>query len=166
MSPGGGGGPARPLTLTFLGTRGGIEARSRRHARHSVLRVAHRGRTVLLDCGADWRGRVRRLAPDAILLTHAHPDHAGGLAGGAPCPVYAVAATWATLRAAAVTDRRVLTPRRHHRVAGLAVQAFPLVHSQRAPAVGYRIRAGGAAFFYAPDVAALPAARAALRGLA
>lgn len=48
----------------------------------------------MLDCGADWLGRVARLRPSAIVLTHAHPDHAAGLADGAPCPVYATAETW------------------------------------------------------------------------
>lgn len=56
--------------------------------------VRGRGRTVLIDAGAGgfkhWGGRLKtnlRLAGvrsseiDAILLTHAHPDHVGGLVG-------------------------------------------------------------------------------------
>ena len=46
---------------------------------------------VMVDCGADWLHRVQGLAPDAIVITHAHPDHAWGLAQGAPCPVFATA---------------------------------------------------------------------------
>ena len=52
----------------------------------------------MLDCGADWLGRVVRLRPSAIVLTHAHPDHAAGLTDGAPCPVYATAETWDRIR--------------------------------------------------------------------
>jgi glyoxylase-like metal-dependent hydrolase (beta-lactamase superfamily II) len=37
----------------------------------------------MIDCGADWLGEVDRVAPDVIVLTHAHPDHAGGLRKGA-----------------------------------------------------------------------------------
>src|ERR671930_2576637 len=80
--------------LTFLGTRGEIEVRSRRHRRHSSALVRHGGARIMIDCGADWLGRVRAIAPTAIVLTHAHPDHAAGLAEGAPCPVYATEATF------------------------------------------------------------------------
>src|SRR5690606_3412712 len=70
---------SHPMVLRFLGTRGEIEARTRAHRMHASLEVAYRGRSVMIDCGADWRARVWRLAPKAIVLTHAHPDHAAGL---------------------------------------------------------------------------------------
>jgi hypothetical protein len=38
-------------------------------------------------------------------------------------------------------------------IAGLTVEAFPLLHSTRAPAVGYRLCAGRGRVFYASDVA-------------
>src|SRR5207249_11598356 len=67
------------MKLTFLGTRGEIEARTRRHRMHSSLLVTHRGKKVMIDCGLDWLGKFQRLHLDAIVLTHAHPDHAWGL---------------------------------------------------------------------------------------
>ena len=42
---------------------------------------------------------------------------------------------------------------------------FPVEHSIRAPAVGFRVSAGGACFFYVPDVAGIPDAAHALRGI-
>jgi glyoxylase-like metal-dependent hydrolase (beta-lactamase superfamily II) len=127
------------MTLTFLGTRGYIDARSRRHRRHSVLRIAYRQRAVLIDCGEDWLSRLKALDPAAILLTHAHPDHAGGLKRGAPCPVYAPAEVWATMPRWPLAAREVLRPRETREVSGLRVEPFRVVHSLRAPAVGYRI---------------------------
>ena len=77
------------VELTFLGTRGEIKVHSRRHHRHSALLIEHGDARIMIDCGADWLGRLHGIAPTAIVLTHAHVDHAGGLAQGAPCLVYA-----------------------------------------------------------------------------
>lgn len=82
------------MKLTFLGTRGYIDAATRLHGRHSSLMVGYRRRRVMVDAGEDWLGLVGAVDPHALVLTHAHPDHAFGLAGGAPCPVWATADTW------------------------------------------------------------------------
>ena len=39
------------MKLTFLGTRGEIEARTRRHRMHSSLMISHGGADVMIDCG-------------------------------------------------------------------------------------------------------------------
>src|SRR6185437_9409201 len=96
------------LALTFLGTRGEIDIRSRRHKRHSSLLVQRGKARIMIDCGADWLGFVQRLAPTAIILTHAHEDHAAGLAAGVPCPVYATRETWNLISRFPVRERRVL----------------------------------------------------------
>ena len=155
------------LRITFLGTRGGIVARRRGHFRHSSLLVSHRGHRLLIDAGADWLGALERVGPEAIVVTHAHPDHVGGLAQGAPCSVYATAATWRSMPRfpIAARQRRILRPGRRHRIAGLTVEPFPVQHSLRAPAVGLRIAAGGARLFYVPDVLSIPHCARALRGV-
>jgi phosphoribosyl 1,2-cyclic phosphodiesterase len=154
------------MRLLFLGTRGEIDIRTRRHRRHSALLVGKAGMRLMIDCGADWRGRIEGIDPAAILLTHAHRDHAGGLAEGAPCPVYATADTWRLLASYPIADRRVIAPRRPFAIGRIAVEGFPVAHSLRAPAVGYRIGGGGRTFFYVPDVALIRDSRAALDGVA
>jgi phosphoribosyl 1,2-cyclic phosphodiesterase len=140
------------LKLRFLGTRGEIEISSPAHRFHSVLLVSYRARNVLVDCGADWLGRLGSLRPQAIVLTHAHPDHAGGLRGGATCPVYATAETWRAIERYPIREREVVAPRSSIAIRGLTFEAFALEHSLRAPAVGYRIAGGRTTVFYAPDV--------------
>lgn len=142
-------------TITFLGTRGSIELKNRRHRRHSALLIQHRNRRVMVDCGADWLGRVMGLAPDAIVVTHAHDDHVDGLRQGAPCPVYATAETWDLIAGYPIERRRRLAPRTSEVIEGLNFEACPVQHSLRCPAVGYRIGIGQAVIFYVPDVAAI-----------
>jgi ribonuclease BN (tRNA processing enzyme) len=119
---------------------------------------------VLVDCGEDWLGELAALRPQAIVLTHAHPDHAFGLRDGAPCPVWATAETWAKLEGFPVPDKRLLHPREPETVRGITFEAFPVQHSIRAPAVGYRITAGRAAVFYAPDLVYIYERQEALAG--
>ena len=155
----------RDIDLTFLGTRGEIGARSRRHCRHSALLVRRGRARLMIDCGADWLNRLKSVAPTAIVLTHGHADHALGLAGGAPCPVYATEETSSLIARFPIEDRRVVAPQTPFTIGGVTFEAFPVQHSLRAPAVGYRVSAGRAALFYVPDLAAIEDQREALRGI-
>ena len=119
----------------------------------------------MIDCGADWLGRLHRIAPTAIVLTHAHVDHAGGLAQGAPCLVYATSKTLRLLRRFPIRDRRRMPLKKSVTIDGIRFTAYPVQHSIRAPAVGYRVSAEAGSFFYLPDVAKLSNASYALRGV-
>lgn len=140
------------MKLTFLGTRGYIEAKNRRHRMHTSLMVAYRGRSVMVDCGETWLGRLDGLSPRGIVVTHAHPDHVGGLEQGADCPVYATEQAWEGMQGFPLSRRRMITPREPQKIEGIAFEAFTVEHSLRAPAVGYRIQAGRVTIFYVPDV--------------
>jgi phosphoribosyl 1,2-cyclic phosphodiesterase len=152
------------VKLTFLGTRGEIEARTVRHGMHSALLVEYYGRRVMIDCGDDWRGGLSGIDPDAIVLTHAHPDHAWGLRDGAPCPVHATRATWEDIGGYPIEVRRVIEPRRPAEIEGIGFEAFEVEHSTRCPAVGYRVTAGRVAVFYGPDLVYIHEREAALSG--
>ena len=153
------------MKLTFLGTRGGIKLRSRRHWYHSALLIEQAGARVMIDCGADWLGRLCRIRPAAILLTHAHPDHAAGLARGAPCTVYAPPRTFDLLRRYPIEDKRKMPLRSILTIGELKFEAIPVQHSIRAPAAGFKVSSQDASFFYVPDIAAFPGASMALRGV-
>jgi phosphoribosyl 1,2-cyclic phosphodiesterase len=126
------------------------------------------GRILVVDCGimfpdVDMPG-IDLVLPDftylrdnadrveAILLTHAHEDHAGGLRGGSPCPVFGTAATLGAIARFGVAEHRVVERRTPFRLGGLRFEAFPVEHSLRAPAVGYRVTSNGTSLFYAPDL--------------
>ncbi len=153
------------MKLSFVGTRGNTPTRTSRHHMHSSLLVSYRGKRVMLDCGEDWLGHIGRVHPGAIVITHAHPDHAWGLKEGAPCPVYATEAAWEAMAHYPIAERRVIAPRQPAEILGLTFEAFPVWHSTIAPAVGYRITAGRVTVFYVPDVAWIQDREEALRGV-
>jgi phosphoribosyl 1,2-cyclic phosphodiesterase len=153
------------MRLTFLGTRGEIDARMRRHRMHTSLLVSYRSANVMIDCGLDWLGKIKRVHPGAIVLTHAHPDHAWGLKVGAPCPVYATKKTWQELQHYPIKDRHVINERTPIKICGITFEAFPVEHSILSPAVGYRVSAGRARIFYAPDLIFIHQRRTALNNI-
>lgn len=152
------------MKLTFLGTRGYIDARSPEHDKHASLLVTYRGRSVRIDCGEDWLGLCGQADEQAIFLTHCHPDHAFGLRQGAPCPVYATCESWQLMADWPIAQRYTITPRMPVEVAGITFEAFSVEHSTRCPTVGYRITAGRVTVFYAPDIVYLHDREAALVG--
>lgn len=153
------------MKLEFLGTRGNIEPRNRRHRMHSSLLVSCYGKNVMLDCGEDWLGKLDRVNPGAIFVTHAHPDHAWGLKEGAPCPVYAAAEAWDEMEDYDINDPRMLEHRQPEEILGMTAEALPVWHSTRAPAVGYRVTAGQVSIFYIPDVVYIENREEALRAV-
>ena len=147
----------------FLGTRGEIDARTRRHRMHTSLLVSYRGANVMIDAGLDWLGKLKRVAPHAIVLTHAHSDHALGLKQGAPCPVYAPQKAWSELSRYPINDRHAIKERKPTKICGVIFEAFPVEHSVLSPTVAYRISAGRARIFYAPDLIFIHERSAALK---
>ncbi len=155
------------MKVTFLGTRGYIRPKSRRHRMHTSTMIACRAKRVMIDCGESWLGRMRDLKTDAVVITHPHPDHAFGLKFGSPCPVYATAKAWKNMKSFPIQNkfRKEIQPRKPQKIGGITFEAFPVLHSALAPAVGYRISAGKVVLFYVPDVARIPNRSRALAGV-
>ena len=119
----------------------------------------------MIDCGLDWLGKFERLHPDAIVLTHAHPDHAWGLRNGAACPVFAPEEIWRILSHYKINNRHVIKERAPTKICGITFEAFSVEHSILAPAVAYRINFGRRRIFYAPDVLYIHDRAAALKNV-
>lgn len=153
------------MKLHFLGTRGEIDAHTRRHRMHTSMMVSYKGTQVMIDCGEDWLGKFEALKPDAIVITHAHPDHAWGLQNGTDIPVYATDDSWKkVMDNYPIADKHTVTESRSFKIGEIQFEAFAVEHSTRAPAVGYRVTAGKAAVFYVPDLVYIHDRSGALQG--
>lgn len=147
--------------------------------------IHHEGTTLLMDCGPDFRqqmlayGRLERL--DAVLLSHEHYDHVGGLDDLRPfsrlgeIPIYADAYTAGHLRERMpycfvqhtypgvpriyLQEAEAGTP---FHIGGVEVLPLTVMHG-RLPILGYRI---GRRLGYITDMLTMPqASYEALQGI-
>jgi ribonuclease BN (tRNA processing enzyme) len=152
------------MRLRFYGTRGYVEESSRAHFGHSAFTIDVEGFRLLCDFGQNRKGRLRKIAPDAVFVSHAHPDHAWGLAEGTDRPVYASAVTHEILKDLPIEERVVLEPGKPLRVGPLRLTAFPVVHSVRCPCVAARIETEEGTLVYSGDIIAFESPGKALSG--
>jgi ribonuclease BN (tRNA processing enzyme) len=152
------------MLLHFHGTKAYVGEPSRAHNGHSAFVLEESGFRLLCDFGENRKGMLGKIRPDAIFVSHAHPDHGWGLWEGTDIPVYASAATHELLRELPLLNRVVLAPQEPVPIGPFRLSAQPVVHSVRCPCVGARITAGGFTAVYSADIVAFEDPDAALAG--
>lgn len=100
---------------------------------------------VLIDCGLSAKALTRRLASldvepasiAAVLLTHEHGDHVGGVAafaGRSGIPVWSTPGTWRAAGIAAEIDLRLFLGHGGAlRIGDLRIAPYPIPHDAREP---------------------------------
>ncbi len=156
----------------------------RNHRLRTAALIQHAGTTILIDAGPDMRAQLLRHQVrhiDAVLLTHAHTDHIGGIDDlrpftmrtGAPLPLYGDATTLRRVRhmfdyafdpAPSLSTRPSLETReleQRFAVGAISIEPFQVLHGAH-PITGYRF----GPLAYITDASALPdATMRRLRGL-
>ena len=150
------------MKLHFYGTKGYVDESSSSHSGHSAFTIEADGFRLLCDFGENRLGLLEEIRPDAIFVSHAHPDHSWGLGEGTHAPVYASAITHDLTAKFPLGDRIVLEPGKRVRVGPFRLTAFPVVHSTRCPGVAARLEVSGHVVVYSGDVVAFEAPAEAL----
>lgn len=120
--------------------KGGKDRRTR-----ACLAIQHNGKLILLDAGPDIRYQLKRAhlpQPDAICITHAHPDANYGLKYLDGAPVYSETAH--TMKAG-----------KFFNLFGLKILPFRVRHAHNTPTVGFLVRLPLKTIIYATDMASL-----------
>jgi ribonuclease BN (tRNA processing enzyme) len=152
------------MRLRFYGTKGYVEERSRAHSGHSAFTVEAEGFRLLCDFGQNRKGLLKKIRPDAIFVSHAHPDHALGLEERTNIPVHASAITHEITKDLPIGNRVTLEPERTLPVGPFRLTSFPVIHSVRCPCVAARIELGDLVLVYSGDIVAFERPEAALAG--
>jgi ribonuclease BN (tRNA processing enzyme) len=152
------------MRLHFYGTKGYVEEKSRAHAGHSAFTVEAEGYRLLCDFGQNRKGLLERIRPDAVFVSHAHPDHAWGLEEGTEVPVHGSAITHAITKDLPIRNRVTLEPEKPVTAGPFRLTAFPVVHSVRCPCVAARIESPGLTLVYSGDIISFERPEAALAG--
>lgn len=131
------------MRIRILGTRGEIEQTAPYHSRHSGILIDDR---LLVDCG---EREFLDLAPQAVLLTHLHPDHAYFVRAGAERPPAAIP----IYAPEPYKDHGLRVLDGPATIAGCAVRPVPAHHSLKVRSQAYVIARGRAKILYTGDVA-------------
>lgn len=152
------------MRLHFYGTKGYVEESSPAHSGHSAFTIESDGFRLLCDFGENRKGMLARIRPDAIFVSHAHPDHSWGLEEGTSAPLYASEITHTLTATFPVRERVVLEPGRRIRVGPFRLTAFPVVHSVRCPCIAARLEISGRILVYSGDIVSFERPEEALDG--
>jgi ribonuclease BN (tRNA processing enzyme) len=140
-------------TLTFPGTKGEIEEFTEKHQYNASLLLAAQSTRLLIDYGKLRHHTLEELQPDAILITHAHPDPYAWLYEDikTDIPVYLTQETY---------DYGKYRPSNPHifqigeniKIGPFQWLPYRVLHSIRCPAVGFKIGVENKTLVYNPDL--------------
>jgi phosphoribosyl 1,2-cyclic phosphodiesterase len=150
------------MKLKFLGTRGEVEESSRKHRYHSSLLITYRGFKLLIDHGL-ISIPLKKIKPDAIIITHVHPDHFKWLKKDEEYKgkIYVTRETKKASRFKKNFEGIHID--KWFKIGPFKILGYRVIHSLRAPAIGFKIEANKT-FIYNPDLIVMKK-KSVLRGI-
>ncbi len=140
------------MKIKFEGTRGEIEEYSRKHRHHSSLLVEEGKFKLLIDHGVKTCS-LERIKPDAILITHAHPDHFAWTKKNLQTniPIYLTRQTFNYARFKP-QNYNFIKPNKKFKLGPFTILPYKVIHSIRCPALGFKVSLNHKSLIYNPDL--------------
>jgi ribonuclease BN (tRNA processing enzyme) len=138
------------MKLKFLGTKGEIEEKTARHKFHSSLLLEDKGFRLLIDHGLKSEKLVS-IKPNAILITHAHPDHFIWLKKDESYKGKIYLTAEAQKAAKFQKNFKIIKVNEWFKIGPFRILAYKVLHSLLAPAVGFKIK-NSQTIIYNPDL--------------
>ncbi|GIU68717.1 MAG: hypothetical protein KatS3mg001_567 [Candidatus Pacearchaeota archaeon] len=142
--------------IIFLGTKGEIEESTRKHKYHTSTLFIYRKFKLLIDYGTLQKFSLEKIKPNAILITHAHPDHY--LWSVKSCrtnvPVYLLKDTFKNGKFKPnnfkfITSKKI-------KIGSFLILPFKILHSLKCSSVGFKIFLKKTSIIYTGDVVETP----------
>ncbi|MGB9694102.1 MAG: MBL fold metallo-hydrolase, partial [Fervidobacterium sp.] len=113
--------------------------------------VEDQGFRLLIDHGLLSKA-LTEIKPEAILITHAHPDHFLWLKKDEEFQGKIYLTQETEKLAKFWKNFEIIKKNQEFKVGPFRILAYPVVHSLRAPAVGFKVTCRGKIFVYNPDI--------------
>jgi phosphoribosyl 1,2-cyclic phosphodiesterase len=146
------------LEIIFLGTKGYIEEENQEHKFYTGILFQCSDFRILLDYGENLVGAypLDRIKPNLILLSHLHPDHAGGLKEKPSVEVYSNYESASLSKEILGFKINGLEPYKFKIFGPFLICLIPVYHSVKFPACGYIIVCDGIKVVVATDAFGFP----------
>ncbi len=152
--------------IIFLGTKGEIEESAEKHCYHSSMMLVTSSTRFLIDYGLLHRYSLEELKPDVIFITHAHPDHYIWLKEDikTAIPVYLTRETLDYGRFQP-GNPMLVEPGKSLDIRDINVLPYRVIHSLRAPAVGFKLTIPEKTIIYNSDLVDITEKESVLTGV-
>ena len=140
------------IKLNFPGTKGFIEEHTKKHKYHSSMILEHKNFKLMIDCGIKSK-TLKKLAPKAIIITHAHPDHYIWTEKNldTKIPVYASKKTFKYGKFRPKNCMEI-NPGKKFKAGPFTILPYKVIHSLICPAIGFKINVDKKIIIYNPDL--------------
>lgn len=141
------------IKLIFLGTKGEIEESSKKHKYHSSLMLQYKKFKLLIDYGTLQKNKLEKIKPNAILVTHAHPDHYVWTKENVETkiPVYLTKKTF-DYGKFKPENYKIIKLNKKFKLGSFTIIPHKVLHSIRCPGVAFEIFAERKKIIYTGDV--------------
>jgi ribonuclease BN (tRNA processing enzyme) len=139
--------------LIFLGTKGEIEEHSKSHKYHSSLLIKHGKFKLLIDYGELHKYSLDSIKPDAVLITHAHPDHYIWIKKNVETNI-TIYLTKETLDYGKFKpiSYKLIKPGKKFTINHFKILPYRVLHSIKCPTIGFKIQIDKKVLIYNPDL--------------